>query len=123
MRVRISYAADLEEIPQELDQLFLFVRQRALWELPKELKRVSKCLEEQDIESIPELIEQIRINLSDIDQRLMDIESIAQRYINVLNNEGAGDVEQGRSGVDTPEERLVDRDTKQPTGNPHFAGT
>ena len=122
MRVRISYGADVEEIPQELEQLFLFVLDKT-HTVSKQVKQVQEFFIDDDIESAANLLDKLRLNLAEMDNRVADIANIASGYVNYKQNEGVEDVEQGRPSVDTAEERPPDRDAQQPTGNPHHAGT
>ena len=122
MRVRISYGANIDEVPQELRQLFLFVGEKS-YKVSKQVKQIDDFLHDDDIQSAVNLMETLRLNLAEIDNRIADVSNIANGYVEYRKNEGVEDVEQGRSGVDTTEERPVDRDAKQSTGNPHLAGT
>ena len=122
MRVRISYGANIDEVPQELRQLFLFVGEKS-YKVSKQVKQIDDFLHDDDIQSAVNLMETLRLNLAEIDNRIADVSNIANGYVEYRKNEGVEDVEQGRSGVDTTEERPVDRGAKQSTGNPHTAGT
>ena len=122
MRVRISYGANIDEVPQELRQLFLFVGEKS-YKVSKQVKQIDDFLHDDDIESAVNLMERLRLNLAEIDNRIADVSNIANGYVEYRKNEGVEDVEQARSGVDTTEERPVDRGAKQSTGNPHTAGT
>ena len=122
MRVRISYGADIEEVPQELQKLFLFVSDKTQTVL-RQMRQVEELLTDEDVESTINLMDKLRLNLAEIDNRIADVVNIASGYVNYKENEGVDHVEQGRPGVDTTEERPPDRDAKQSTGNPHHAGT
>ena len=122
MRVRISYGADIEEIPKELEQLFLFVGEKT-HNVSRQVNQIHEFLVDEEIESAVNLMEKLRLSLAEIDNRIADVSNIASGYVNYKENEGVENVEQGRPGVDTAEERPPDRDTVKPTGNPHHAGT
>ena len=122
MRVRISYGTDIENVPRELQKLFSSVSEEVR-ETSRKTHRIEEFLHEDDIESAINLIEKLRLSLAEIDNRLADVSNIASGYVNYKENEGVENVEQGRSSVDTTEERPSDRDTVKPTGNPHYAGT
>ena len=122
MRVRISYGADIEDIPQELEQLFLFVGEKT-HNATRQVKQIHEFLVDEEIESALNLMEKLRLSLAEIDNRLADVSNIASGYVNYKENEGAEDVTEGRSNMDSTEERSSDRDTVKPTGNPHLAGT
>ena len=122
MKVRISYGVELDNVPQELEQLFMFVSDKS-HTVSKQVKQIHEFLYDEDVESAINLIERLRLSLAEIDNRVADVSNIATGYINYKQNEGVEDVEQGRPSVDTAEERPSDRNTKQSTGNPHTAGT
>ena len=122
MRVRISYGADIEEVPQELQQLFFFVSDKTQ-KILRQMRQVEELLSDEDIESTINLMDKLRLNLAEVDNRIADVANIASGYVNYKENQGVEDVEQGRPSVDTAEERPSDRNTKQPTGNAHLAGT
>ncbi len=122
MRVRISYGADIEEVPQELQQLFFFVSDKTQ-KILRQMRQVEELLSDEDIESTINLMDKLRLNLAEVDNRIADVANIASGYVNYKENQGVEDVEQGRPSVDTAEERPSDRNTKQSTGNPHLAGT
>ena len=122
MRVRISYGTEIEEVPQELEQLFLFVSDKT-HSVTKQTRQIQEFLIDEDVESATNLMEKLRLNLAEIDNRVSDVMNIATGYVNYKKSEGAEDVEQRRPSVDTAEERPPDRDAQQPTGNPHHAGT
>ena len=122
MRVRISYGTDIENVPRELQKLFSSVSEE-MHNTSKKIHRIEEFLHEDDIEPAVNLIEKLRLSLADIDNRLADVSNIASGYVSYKQNEGVENVEQGRSSVDSTEERPSDRDTVKPTGNPHLAGT
>ena len=122
MRVRISYGADIEEIPQELEQLFLFVSEKT-HNTTRQVKQIHEFLVDEEVEAAVNLMEKLRLSLAEIDNRIADVSNIATGYINYKQNEGVEDVSEGRSDKDTGEERPTGGNTQQPTGNPHHAGT
>ena len=120
MRVRISYGTDIEEVPQELEQLFLFVSEKSHNTL-RQVRQIEEFLADEDVESALSLIEKLRLSLGKIDNRLIDISSIAAGFINYKENEGAENAGEGRPSVDTTGDSLVSAPPQQPTGNPHSA--
>ena len=122
MRVRISYGADIEEIPQELEQLFLFVSEKT-HNTTRQVKQIHEFLVDEEIEAAVNLMEKLRLSLAEIDNRIADVSNIATGYINYKQNEGVEDVSEGRSDMDTGEERPTGGNPQQSTGNPHHAGT
>ena len=121
MRVRISYGIEIEEIPEELEQLFRHAAEKHR-QTTRQVRHIEECLSDDDVESVADSIEKLRISLAEIDNRLIDIGNIATGYVNYKENQGVEDVEQGRPSVDTTEERSLDRDTEQPTGDPNNKG-
>mgnify|MGYP003117365031 CR=1 FL=1 len=122
MRVRISYGADIEDIPQELEQLFLFVSEKT-HNTTRQVKQIHEFLADEEIEAAVSLMEKLRLGLAEIDNRIADVSNIASGYVNYKQNEGVEDVAEGRSDMDTGEERPTGGNPQQPTGNPHHAGT
>ena len=122
MRVRISYGADIEEVPQELEQLFLFVSEKT-HNTTRQVKQIHEFLVDEEIEAAVNLMEKLRLSLAEIDNRIADVSNIATGYINYKQNEGVEDVSEGRSDMDTREERPTGGNPQQSTGNPHHAGT
>ena len=122
MRVRISYGTDIEEVPQELEQLFLFVSEKS-HNTSKQVRQIEEFLADEDVESALSLIEKLRLSLGEIDNRLIDISSIAAGFVNYKENEGAENAGEGRPSVDTSGNNPVSEPSQQSTGNPHRAET
>ena len=72
MRVRISYGTDVKDVPQELEQLFLFVSEKSHNTL-RQIKQIEEFLADEDVESSLNLIEKLRLSLGEMDARLVDI--------------------------------------------------
>ena len=122
MRVRISYGTDVEEVPEEIGQLFTYVSEKARSAM-RSVNDIEGLIDEEEVEPAMILIENLRQKLSLIDQRLADIHSIGNGYLQYKENEGAEDATEGRPSVDTTEERTVSEHAQQPRGNPHNPGT
>ena len=122
MRVRISYGTDIENVPKELQKLFSSVSEET-HNTSRKIHRIEEFLHEDEIESAINLMEKLRLNLAEIDNKVSDVMNIATGYVNYKESEGAEDVEQRRPSVDTAAEHPPNRDAQQPTGNPHHAGT
>jgi len=112
LRVKISYGVDISEIPQEIVALLDYVYNKKC-ALDKQLDVVDDFAENEDIESLPPIIEKARRTLMDLDSRLADIESIARGYSNYIN-EGEEDVHEGRSTVDTVTSNSASTGAQQP---------
>lgn len=98
MRVKITYATEIEEVPEEIEQLYTYVSDRAR-ALMRQTETVEDFLASEDLESSLPVIDKMRRTLAAIDQRLSDIEMIAQGYVN-YTNQGEEDVQAGRPPVD-----------------------
>ena len=89
----------------------------------RQVKQIHEFLVDEEIEAAVNLMEKLRLSLAEIDNRIADVSNIASGYINYKQNEGVEDVTEGRSDMDTREERPTGGNPQQPTGNPHHAGT
>jgi hypothetical protein len=85
VRVRISYGAEVEEVPEEIEQMFTYVSQKS--------RSVMK-----QVETI-EVINKLRLTLKSIDLRLADVEMISQGYLTHL--EGDKNVPDRRPSLDS----------------------
>ena len=122
MRVRISYGTDIEDVPQELEQLFMYVSEKTHSVL-RQVRQIEEFLADEEIESAVSLMDKLRLGLADIDNRIADTNQIASGYINYKENEGAENAGEGRPSVDTTGNNPVSEPPQQPTGNPHRAET
>ena len=100
MRVRISYGADIKDVPQELEQLFLFVSEKSHG-TSRQVRQIEEFLADEDIESALSLIEKLRLSLGEIDNRLNDISNISAGFLNYKENEGEENAGEGRPSVDS----------------------
>lgn len=80
MRVKISYGAEIEEVPEEVEQLFTYVSEKSRTIL-RQAQKIEEVLEEEDVESSMFLIEKMRKTLVQMDKRLSDIQMISAGYI------------------------------------------
>ena len=87
MRVRISYGTDIEDVPQELEQLFMYVSEKTHSVL-RQVRQIEEFLADEEIESAVSLMDKLRLGLADIDNRIADTNQIASGYINYKENEG-----------------------------------
>ena len=118
MRVRISYGTNIEDVPQELEQLFLFVSEKS-HNTTRQVRQIEEFLADEDIESALGLIKKLRLSLGEMDARLTDISNIATGFVDYKENEGAENAGEGRPSVDTAGNSLASAPPQQPTGNPH----
>tara|TARA_Y100001972_G_C7488686_1_gene247983 strand:- start:171 stop:533 length:363 start_codon:yes stop_codon:yes gene_type:complete len=113
VRVKISYGVDIEEVPDEIEELFDFVYRRKL-NIDKQLDLVERLIEERDLEAAVATMDKLRLTLAKMDNRISDISSIAQGYIAYKEQEGVQDVSEGRPSVDTVEHGVVSSAPEQP---------
>lgn len=104
MRVKISYGSEIEEVPEEMEQLFLYVSAK-IKSLKTQAEHVEDALAEEQIDLSLPLIDKMRRTLSSIDQRLADIEMISVGYLNY--KQGEEDVHNGRPSVATTENSIA----------------
>lgn len=116
MRVRISYGTEIEDVPEELQQLFRFVSEKTDT-MCRQVRQIDEFITEEEIESSNIMIDKLRKTLSLIDQRLADIQSIGSGYVNYKQSEGVDNATEGRPSVDTAGDNSVGEDTEQPTGS------
>ena len=116
MRVRISYGANIDDVPEELSQLFEYVLLKTNYTV-RQTKQIEEFFRDEDVESAANLIDKLRISLAEIDNRLSDIQSISIGYVNYKENEGAEHATEGRPSVDTPRDNLAGQSPEQPTGD------
>ena len=80
MKVGISYAVDLSEIPEELQKLINEVE----WDLSEKLDDLNQQIHTGDFASAFKNIENMRHNLQRTDTRLEDCNTILTGYLKVL---------------------------------------
>lgn len=97
MRVKISYGADIEEVPEEVDQLYTYVSAKAR-SITKQSEIIEDHLRQEDLQSCLFLIDKMRKTLAKMDQRLSDIEMISVGYLTHIK--GEEHVSDGRPTVD-----------------------
>jgi hypothetical protein len=105
VRVKISYGVDIEDVPSEIEQLFDFVYEKKL-KFENQLELAEKLLEEAELESAIEIMDKLRLTLAEMDNRIIDVSSIAQGYVQYKEQEqeqeaGANDVSERGPFVDT----------------------
>ena len=98
MRVRISYGADVKEVPEEIEQMFTYVSAKSR-AIIRQVETVEELLEEENLETALTVINRLRVTLKSVDLRLADVEMISQGYLTHL--EGEADVPSGRPVMDS----------------------
>ena len=108
MRVKISYGADIEEVPEEVEQLFTYVTEKVK-NIKVQTEHIEDALAEEEIDMALPLIDKMRRTLASLDQRLSDIEMISSGYLNY--KQGDRDVPTGRPPVATTENSATEDST------------
>ena len=117
MRVKISYGVDIEDVPDEIEELFDFVYGKK-HNIDKQLDLVERLIEEKDLEAAVATMDKLRLTLAKMDNRIADISLIAQGYLSYREQEGVQNVSEGRPSVDTVEHSVVGATPEQPGDNP-----
>tara|TARA_Y100000114_G_C11684968_1_gene290568 strand:- start:484 stop:846 length:363 start_codon:yes stop_codon:yes gene_type:complete len=117
VRVKISYGVDIEEVPNEIEELFDFVYSKK-HNTDKQLDLVERLIEERDLSAAIVIIDKLRLTLAKMDNRLADISSIAQGYVAYKEQQGVQDVSERGPGVDTIEHGVGSSAPEQPGDNP-----
>ena len=115
MRVRISYGAHIDEVPEEIDQMFTYVSERTR-KIMRQVEQIESMLADEDIEAMAAMLDKLRISLSEVDLRLVDVQQISVGYLNYKANEGVEDDIEGRPSVVAAEDTSVDPTAQQPEG-------
>ena len=118
MRVRISYGAHIDEVPEEIDQMFTYVSSKSR-KVMRQIEQLESLLADEDIEATSAIVDRLRTSLNEIDLRLADIQHISAGYLNYKADEGVENVHEGRPSVVAAGDSLVDTAPQQPEGNPN----
>mgnify|MGYP003129230041 CR=1 len=118
MRVRISYSTHIDEVPEEIDQMFTYVSSKSR-KVMRQIEQLESLLADEDIEATSAIVDRLRTSLNEIDLRLADIQHISAGYLNYKTDEGVENVHEGRPSVVAAGDSLVDTAPQQPEGNPN----
>lgn len=118
MRVRISYGAHIDEVPEEIDQMFTYVSSKSR-KILRQIEQLESLLADEDIEATAAIVDRLRLSLNEIDLRLADIQHISAGYLNYKANEGVENVSEGRPSVATAENDSADTTARQPESVPN----
>jgi|TARA_R110000851_G_scaffold222921_2_gene375812 hypothetical protein len=103
VRVRISYSAHIDEVPEEIEQMFTYVSSKSR-KILRQIEQLESLLADEDIEATAAIVDRLRLSLSEVDLRLADVQHISAGYLDYKANEGVEDVSEGRPGVATAED-------------------
>jgi uncharacterized protein (UPF0305 family) len=112
VRVKISYGADIDEVPGEVRQLFSYISEKVK-SLKTQSEHIEDALDEEEMDLTLPLIDKMRRTLALLDRRLSDIEMISTGYLNY--KEGESDVSVRRSAMDPSGHTDVHKWTKTAT--------
>jgi len=98
VRVKISYGADISEVPEEVDQLYTYVSEKAR-SVERQTEMIESHLADEDLQGALFLIDKMRKTLAKMDQRLSDLEMISVGYLTHIK--GEEHVSDRRPTVDT----------------------
>ena len=115
MRVRISYSAHIDEVPEEIEQMFTYVSSKSR-KILRQIEQLESLLADEDIEATAAIVDRLRLSLSEVDLRLADVQHISAGYLDYKANEGVEDVSEGRPSVVAAEDTSVDPTTQRPEG-------
>ena len=115
MRVRISYSAHIDEVPEEIDQMFTYVSSKSR-KILRQIEQLESLLADEDIEATAAIVDRLRISLNEVDLRLADMQQISGGYLNYKADEGVQNVNEGRPSVVAAEDTSVDPTAQQPEG-------
>jgi len=82
MKVGISYAVELEDIPEEVENLLRDIQ----WDLSGKLEEIIEMIRSSDYSKLDREIKQLRHNLATVDTRLEDCYTILLGYVKVLRD-------------------------------------
>jgi len=109
VRVKISYGTEMEEVPEEIDQLFTYVSEKVR-NLQRQLELVEESLADREIETAMAMMEKMRKTMSSTDMRLSDLTMISAGYLEY--KQGESNVSSGGPTVDTSTDGFDDTETK-----------
>ena len=98
MRVKISYGADITEVPEEVEQLYRYVSAKSR-AVTRQTEIIEEHLHNDDLQGALFLIDKMRKTLAKMDQRLSDLEMISVGYLTHIK--GEEHVPDGRPIVDS----------------------
>ena len=98
MRVKISYGANITEVPEEVDQLYTYVSSKTR-SISRQSEIIEEHLENEDLQGALYLIDKMRKTWAKMEQRLSDLEMSRVGYLTHIK--GEEHVSDGRPIVDS----------------------
>lgn len=122
MRVKISYGIHLDDLPEEVINLYDSV---AKWvvSLEKQSDTIEDLLEAEEFEPCLAMVSRMRGTLAKVDSRLEDLSNILEGYSIYMKENGVeNDIPKGGPAVDTASGDIVSG-TEKPHGSNDEPGT
>ncbi len=120
-RVKISYGVELDQIPEEVQNLFDSVGEW-MHTLAKQSDTIEDLLGTEELEACASVMDKMRQTLSKMDARIEDLSSILIGYnIYIKQNGAEDDSPERRPVVDTASSDVV-QGTEEPYGSDDESG-
>lgn len=94
MEVKMQYLADLDDVPEQCENLLYEFRTGSSYDIQLQIQALSSEIRQDQVAGSIENIERIRKNLYRIDRRLGDISNILEGYVRVKSTPEPSPVEQ-----------------------------
>lgn len=117
MRVKLSYSVDIEELIEEVSELFGYVADKSV-KVDNQIETIRDLLFEERPEGAHALMQKMRIALGEMDARIADLSLILEGYVQFKKQQQAGgtnDSSDGRPALGTTDGNAV-QGTEQPDG-------
>ena len=110
-RVRISYGVELDQIPEEVQNLFVSVHSSSE-ALVIQSEMVQDLVDTEELQAAAGLMTKMRETLGNMDARIADLSSVLEGYNNYMEQSGVENEShppEGRPIMDTPSSDVVPR--------------
>jgi hypothetical protein len=117
MRVKLSYSVDIEELIEEVSELFGYVADKSV-KVDNQIETIRDLLFEERPEGAHALMQKMRIALGEMDARLADLSLILEGYMQFKKQQAGGtnDSSDGRPTLGTTDGNAV-QGTEQSDGS------
>ena len=112
-RVKISYGVELDQIPEEVQNLFVSVHSSSE-ALVIQSEMVQDLVDTEELQAAVGLMTKMRETLGQMDARILDLSNVLAGYNNYMEQSGVENELQppeGRPIVDTPSSNVIPRRT------------
>ena len=115
MRVKISYAVEIDEVVEEVTELFGYVADKIV-KIESQSETIRDLLYEEDAQSARQVMQKLRGSLAAADARLADLCLILEGYDQYMKQQEVNDeTSSGRPAVDTAGDNAI-QGAEQPNG-------